>query len=72
MIHLMNIHPLALHALHIALMKGQYKQYLWIDSTTLTVCKNQRIQRHKSLAAIQLQHVEKVPWGGSLALSYVE
>lgn len=52
MIHLMNIHPLALHALHIALMKGQYKQYLWIDSTTLTVCKNQRIQRHKSLAAI--------------------
>ena len=33
-------------------MKGQYKQYLWIDSTTLPVCKNQRIQRHKSLAKI--------------------
>ncbi len=46
------MHQLALHALHIALMKGQYKQYLWIDSTTLPVCKNQRIQRHKSLVKI--------------------
>jgi hypothetical protein len=26
--------------------------YLWVDSTTLPVCKNQRIQRHKSLAKI--------------------
>ena len=47
-IHLINMHQLALHALHVAMMKGQCNQYLWIDSTTLPVCKNQRIQRHKS------------------------
>ncbi|AMW80077.1 hypothetical protein AMD27_15000 [Acinetobacter sp. TGL-Y2] len=35
-----------------ALMKDQSSQYLWIDSTTLPVCKNQRIQRHKFLAKI--------------------
>ena len=35
MIHLINMHQLALQALHVALMKGEYKQYLWIDSTTL-------------------------------------
>src|SRR5690606_11088219 len=52
MIHLINMHQLALQALHVALMKSQYKQYLWIDSTTLPVCKNQRIQRHKSLVRI--------------------
>ena len=33
-------------------MKDQATQYLWIDSTTLPVCKNQRIQRHKSLIRI--------------------
>lgn len=52
MIHLINAHQLALHAFHFALMKDQQSSYLWIDSTTLAVCKNQRIQRHKSLAAI--------------------
>lgn len=41
MIHLINMHQLALHALHVALMKGQHSQYLWVDSTTLPVCKNQ-------------------------------
>ena len=39
MIHLINMHQLALHTLHVAVMKGQYKQYLWIDSTTLPICK---------------------------------
>ncbi len=48
MIHLIKRHELALHALHVVLMKGQGTQYLWIDSKTLPVCKNQRIQRHKS------------------------
>ena len=47
MIHLINMHQLALHALQVALMKGQHKQYLWIDLTPLPVCKNQRIHRHK-------------------------
>lgn len=41
MIHLMNTHQLALHALHFALMKDQQSNYLWIDSTVLPVCKNQ-------------------------------
>jgi hypothetical protein len=44
MIRLINMHQLVLHALHVALMKGQQSQYLWVDSTTLPVCKNQRIQ----------------------------
>ncbi len=37
MIHLMNTHQLALHALHFALMKDQQSNYLWIDSGLLPV-----------------------------------
>jgi len=33
-------------------MKDHQSSYSWIDSPILAVCKNQRIQRHKSLAAI--------------------
>ena len=62
MIHLINMHQLALHALHVALMKGQRSQYLWIDSTTLPVCKNQRIQRHKSLARIASRGKSSMGW----------
>ncbi|PJI36520.1 IS982 family transposase [Acinetobacter pseudolwoffii] len=62
MIHLINTHQLALHALHVALMKGQRSQYLWIDSTTLPVCKNQRIQRHKSLAEIASRGKSSMGW----------
>ena len=61
-IHLINMHQLALHALHVALMKGQSSQYLWIDSTTLPVCKNQRIQRHKSLAKIASRGKSSMGW----------
>ena len=46
------MHQLAGHALHVVLMKAQSSQYLWGDLTTLPVCKNQRIQRHKALAKI--------------------
>lgn len=59
MIHLINIHQLVLYALHVALMKGQQNPYLWIDSTTLAVCKNGRIQRHKSLAKNALKGLNK-------------
>ncbi|TCB72742.1 IS982 family transposase [Acinetobacter sp. ANC 4216] len=62
MIHLINMHQLALHALHVALTKGQQSQYLWIDSTTLPVCKNQRIQRHKSLAKIASRGKSSMGW----------
>ena len=62
MIHLINMHQLALNALHVALMKHQDKQYLWIDSTTLSVCKNQRIQRHKSLAKIATRGKSSMGW----------
>lgn len=48
MIHLINTHQLALYAL----MRDCQSSYLWIDSTTLAVCKNQRVQRYKFLAAI--------------------
>lgn len=62
MIHLINMHQLALYALHVTLMKGQCSQYLWIDSTTLPVCKNQRIQRHKSLAIIASRGKSSMGW----------
>lgn len=62
MIHLINRHQLALHALHVALMRGQDTQYLWIDSTTLPVCKNQRIQRHKSLVKIASRGKSSMGW----------
>ena len=62
MIYLINRHQLALHALHVALMKDQSMQYLWIDSTTLPVCKNQRIQRHKSLAKIASRGKSSMGW----------
>jgi len=62
MIHLINMHQLTLHALHVALMKGQRSQYLWVDSTTLPVCKNQRIQRHKSLSKIASRGKSLMGW----------
>jgi hypothetical protein len=62
MIHLINTHQLALHALHFALMRNHQSSYLWINSTTLAVCKNQRIQRHKSLAAIASHGKSSMGW----------
>lgn len=61
-IHLINTHQLALHALHYALMKDCQSSYLWIDSTTLPVCKNQRIQRHKSLTKIASRGKSSMGW----------
>ena len=49
MIYLINTHQPTLHALHYALMKEHTSNCLWIDSTILPVCRNQRIQRHKSM-----------------------
>ena len=62
MVHLISAHQLALHALHFALMKDCQSHYLWIDSTTLPLCKNQRIQRHKSLAAIATRGKSSMGW----------
>ena len=62
MIHLINMHQLALHALHVVVMKAQHSQYLWIDSTTLPACKNQHIQRHKSLAKIASRGKSSMGW----------
>lgn len=62
MVYLIRTHQLALHALHFALMKDCPSNYLWIDSTTLPVCKNQRIQRHKSLAAIATRGKSSMGW----------
>ena len=50
------------YALHLALMKGQHSQYLKGDSTTLSVFKNQRIQRHKSLAKIASRGKSSMSW----------
>lgn len=62
MIHLVNTHQLALHALHFAVMKDHQSSYLWIDSTTLPVCKNQRIQRHKSISSIATRGKSSMGW----------
>jgi hypothetical protein len=62
MVHLIQVHKLALHALHFALMNNQQGAYLWIDLTTLPVCKNQRIQRHKSLLAIATRGKSSMGW----------
>lgn len=61
-IHLINTHQLALHALHFALMKNRQTFYTWIDSTILPVCKNQRIQRHKSLSVIATKGKSSMGW----------
>ena len=52
-------------------MKAQHSQYLWIDSTTLPVCKNQRIQRHKSLAKIASRGKSSMGWFYSCKLHIV-
>lgn len=62
MIHLINMHQLALHVLHFALMKDQQSSYLWINSTIWVVCKNRRIQRHKSLTAIATRGKSSMSW----------
>lgn len=63
LIHLINTHQLALHALHFALIQQHQKSdLLWIDSTILPVCKNQRIKRHKSLASIATRSKSSMGW----------
>ena len=62
MVYLINAHELALHALHFALMKDCHSNHLWIDSTTLPVCKNQRIGRHKSMKAIATRGKSSMGW----------
>ena len=61
-VYLINSHQLALHALHFALMKDCHSSHLWIDSTTLPVCKNQRIGRHKSIKAIATRGKSSMGW----------
>lgn len=62
MIYLIKFHYLALHALHFYLMKDCGKPYLWIDSTSLPICKNQRIWRHKALIQIATQGKSSMGW----------
>lgn len=62
MTHLISMHQLALHALHTDLMKDKQSDYLWIDSTMLPVCKNQRITRHKSLSEIATRGKSSMGW----------
>ncbi|MBF7683676.1 hypothetical protein I2F27_10145 [Acinetobacter sp. B5B] len=51
-----------MHALHFTLMKDKKNSYLWIDSITLPVCKNQRIQHHKSRSDIATRGRSPVGW----------
>lgn len=62
MVYLINAHQLALHALHFALMKDCHSSHLWIDSTPIPVCKNQRIGRHKSMKAIATRGKSSMGW----------
>lgn len=62
MIYLIHQHQLALHALHYALTKPQQGELLWLDSTILPVCKNHRIQRHRSLKSIATRGKSSMGW----------
>ena len=62
MVYLINKHQLALHALHFALMNDCQSHHLWVDSTTLPVCKNQRIGRHKSIKVIATRGKSSMEW----------
>lgn len=61
-VYLINQHQLALQALHISLTSNARTACAWIDSTTLPVCKNQRIQRHKSLKQIATRGKSSMGW----------
>jgi hypothetical protein len=50
LIQLISDHRLALQALQHSCLDHQIVSHFWIDSTSLPVCKNQRIVRHKTLA----------------------
>lgn len=62
MVNLINMHQLAIHALHFTLMKSPQCSHLWVDSTSLPVCKNQRIQRHKALKDIATRGKSSMGW----------
>ncbi len=53
---------LALQAFHISLTSSAQTTCAWVDSTTLPVCKNQRIQRHKSLKQIAIRGRSSMGW----------
>ena len=61
-VYLLNTHQLALHALHVTLNSSTQTKCAWVDSTTLPVCKNQRIQRHKSLKQIATRGKSSMDW----------
>lgn len=61
-VYLINQHQLALQALHFSLVKPVEETYAWIDSSTLPVCKNQRIQRHKSLKEVATRGKSSMGW----------
>ena len=61
-VHLINQHQLALQALHISLTSKTQTECAWVDFTTLPVCKNQRIQRHKSLKKIATRGKSSMGW----------
>ena len=63
MITLINQHQLAIHALHYALTKKQEGQYLWIDSSSIPICKNKRIpQGHHALDCIATRGKNSMGW----------
>ena len=61
-VYLINQHQLALQALHISLTSSAQTTCAWVDSTTLPVCKNQRIQGHKSLKQIATRGRSPIGW----------
>ena len=62
MIYLINQYQMVLQALHISLTSNTQTACAWVDSTTLPVCKNQRIQRHKSLKQIATRGKSSMGW----------
>lgn len=61
-IQLMSDCRLALQALHHSYLDNQIMSHFWIDSTSLPVCKNQRIVRHKMLKSLATRGMSSMGW----------
>ena len=62
MVYLINQHQLTVQALHLSLTSSAQTTCTWVNSTTLSVCRNQRIQRHKSLKQTTTRGKSSMGW----------
>ena len=66
MIHLINMHQLALHALHVAVMKAQHSQLIQPLYLSVKISVFNAINHY-----LKLHLVVKAQWAGSMAVNYM-